>query len=105
MGRCGLPAILWSSRSMERAGPVGVDGGGTVWIGGAFGGQNGLLWLARWDGESWVRFDEAGPATSGSFPAPTLSMTVLPDGEVWVKAPMFGWGGDLLVRYDGTTME
>jgi|GEM_PF-3117689 len=94
----------WTRRFDGLARAVGVSEDGTVWIGGTFGAENGLLWLARWDGESWVRFDEAGPATSGSDPAPPLNMTVLPDGDVWIVGAMFGWGGDLLVRYDGTTM-
>ena len=90
----------WTRRFDDPAGAVGVDGGGTVWIGGPL--QDNRLWLARWDGESWVRVDpnpEAPPARGAT------SMTVLADGDVWIVAPMGGWGGDLVMRYDGTTTE
>lgn len=90
----------WTRRFDDPAGAVGVDGGGTVWIGGPL--QDNRLWLARWDGESWVRVDpnpEAPPDRGAT------SMTVLADGDVWIVAPMGGWGGDLVMRYDGTTTE
>jgi hypothetical protein len=94
----------WTRRFDDPAGTVGVDGGGTVWIGGTFGWGNGSLWLARWDGESWVRVELTGPEMGTGFPAPT-SMAVLRNGEIWMVRSFFGWGGDVVVRYDGTTME
>jgi hypothetical protein len=99
-GGFSFDGVEWTRRFDDPAGSVGVDRGGTVWIGGPL--QDNRLWLARWDSESWVRVDpnpQAPPARGAT------SMTVLADGDVWIVAPMAGWGGDLVMRYDGTTTE
>jgi hypothetical protein len=98
--------MAWTRRFDDPAGSVGVDGSGTVWIGGALGENR--LWLARWDGEFWVRVDPNPQAPPVRFGTPTdadTGMAVLPDGAVWLVEPMFGWGGDLVMRYDGTRAE
>ena len=56
--------MAWTRRFDDPAGSVGVDGSGTVWIGGALGENR--LWLARWDGEFWVRVDPNPPGAAGS---------------------------------------
>jgi hypothetical protein len=77
---------------------VAVDDDGTVWIGGML--EQGL-WLARWDGESWVRVAPAlweRPIVGGVVP-----MAVSSDGGVWIS----GWNmfETDLMHYDGATME
>ena len=89
---------VWTRRLNAPAGGVAVAPDGAVWIGGPTTG--GRLWLARSDGESWVRVGLGSNPEWGPLgvwdPAP---MAVLPDGQVWVSM-----GGSLLMRYDGTTM-
>jgi len=100
----------WTRRFDQPAGSVAVDESGTVWIGGPLQqGEllNGSLWLARWDGESFVRVDptpEAPPAPVESVSTSDTSMTVSPDGGIWIVERSWLWGDDLLMRYDGTTM-
>jgi len=94
---------VWTRRLAAPAGGVAVTPDGAVLIGGPTPG--GRLWLARWDGESWVRVGlgsnpEWGPRGDWNL-AP---MAVLPDGQVWVSA-YTNMGQPLLMRYDGTTME
>ncbi|MCU0280941.1 MAG: hypothetical protein MUE66_03740 [Acidimicrobiia bacterium] len=78
---------------------VAVAPDGTVWIGGLT--DEGQLWLARWDGESWVRVDPAPRARmiwGGVVP-----MAVSSDGAVWIGGGHMVEPG--LMRYDGATME
>ena len=95
----------WTRRFDDPAGAVGVDGGGTVWIGGPQRNVAQSPWLARWDGGAWVRVDPTPQAPPEPSNLGAISMAVLPDGEIWMSQGAFGWGGDLLMRYDGTTME
>ena len=56
------------------------------------------MWLARWDGESWVRVDPAPreqPWWNGVLPVAVSS-----DGAVWIVGDAFD-----LMRYDGATLE
>ena len=90
----------WTRRFDDPAGAVGVSEDGTVWISGPL--RDNWWWLARWDGESWVRVDptpQAPPARGAT------SMTVSADGDVWIVGPSGWWLPDHLMRYHGTTME
>jgi hypothetical protein len=76
---------------------------GTVWVGG-IGGDRGPLagsyWLARWDGEAFVRVDpnpEIAPGTGFSV------MAAAPDGAVWVAST--GWVQTDLYRYNAGAIE
>jgi hypothetical protein len=94
--------VEWTRRFDDPAGSVGVDGGGIVWIGGPQRNVAQSPWLARWDGEAWVRVDP----TPQAAPEPSIiSLAILSDGGIWVSQSAGGWGFDLLMRYDGTTME
>jgi hypothetical protein len=74
---------------------VAVAPDGTVWAGGIAQRGNGV-WLARWDGGSWVRVSGGQPAWNG-----IVSMAVSSDGAVWISP----WGETDLLRYDGATRE
>jgi hypothetical protein len=95
----------WTRRFDDPAGAVGVDGGGTVWIGGPQRNVAQSPWLARWDGEAWVRVDPTPQAPPEPSNFGFISLAVLPDGGIWVSQSAGGWGSDLLMRFDGTTME
>jgi hypothetical protein len=101
----------WTRRFDGPAGAVVVDDGGTVWIGGertpttppsSIEDMPSMLWLARWDGASWERMDDASEQPSLGVAA---LMAVLPNGEAWIReGGREMWARPELLRYDGTTL-
>ena len=93
----------WTRRSIGRTAAVAVAEDGTVWTGGPLPGPTyptESLWLARWDGESFVRMDPTPDTIAGVGSA---VMTVAADGEVWIGSSDIT--NTNLVRYDGTTLQ
>jgi hypothetical protein len=94
----------WTQRFDGPVGGIAVDAGGTVWIGGTAADRSPTgLWLARWDGETFVRVDPDPQAS------PVGGAVVLAAGRsdtVWiapVEQPDFG--SISLARFDGETLE
>ena len=88
----------WTRRLDSAAQAVDVAQDGTVWISGGWGEPPPESWLARGDGESWVRVD---PTAQGG--APSGPWAAAPNGEVWIAVN--GWGEDELMHCDGATCE
>jgi len=93
----------WTLRFAAEVRALAVAQDGTVWVGG-IGGAGGPLpesyWLARWDGQAFVRVD----------PNPELApeygfnaMASAPDGAVWMAST--GWVQTDLFRYEAGNME
>jgi hypothetical protein len=91
----------WTGRYDEAVPAAAVAQDGTVWIGSTAGDPSVTgLWLARWDGSSWIRVDP-GSQTHSAGLGP-IAMTASPDGVVWMGGGCVVPG---LFRYDGTTLE
>ena len=98
LGVFSFDAEQWTRRLDSAAQAVDVAQDGTVWISGGLGELPPEPWLARGDGESWVRVDPT--AQGGALGGPWAAA---PNGEVWVAVG--GWGGGELMRCDGATCE
>jgi hypothetical protein len=98
----------WTRRFHSDAEQIVVGEDGTVWIGGIRDDNSDTapLWLARWNGESFVRVDPMpwDPPREGRPASSHLAMAAAPDGEVWMATAGFRLISGLM-HYDGVTLH
>jgi hypothetical protein len=90
----------WTRRFDSPVGSFGVGQDGTVWTCGWLDTHH-HPWLARYDGESWLRVDPYPEEQPSDYSYCWLA--ALPDGEVWIDVQE--WWSVWLGRYDGATWE
>jgi len=93
----------WTQRLPAEVRAFAVAPDGTVWVGGMGGDWGPLVgsyWLARWDGEAFVRVDP-NPEIEPEYGF--MEMASAPDGAVWMAST--GYVQTDLFRYDAGAIE